>query len=443
VHIWTNDSGAGFEFVSSLYAGRNGGPYLLREWRGDDAIARAAAANVMTYYRLLAEEGRRVNPAFRLICDLGPFFAERNYIIPELGNGIDAGDFAFFEEPPGSPARDAIEGTGAQVHRKMDLCDNNVLGVPAPYLVYERLRDALCGGTRALLTNIAPPSLVPYDINSEVLRSVQLTPDEPLEELLQHCAVRWVGEGHRIRLVKAWALSDAAVRAYPSNIPMSTFGFPWFRLWVRPFVPNIDAIPEGERAYYEDFLLATFNNPARVDLNNDMMWNFLTVDQAGVLRATVDEHVLPPLGQAIALCSPHPAMDDAAGGSVQVFTDLCDRLVAARCFYTTMRNTVAWTEAVHGYRQASAPAERARFRIFGEAMVAHELANARTLLALWKRSTVPFIPISALGESLHMYGDNFGELLERKIALMERHAQDEPSIDPDYMWRMKNCTESM
>ncbi len=47
VHIWTNDSGAGFEFVSSLYAGRNGGPYLLREWKGDDVIARSAAANVL------------------------------------------------------------------------------------------------------------------------------------------------------------------------------------------------------------------------------------------------------------------------------------------------------------------------------------------------------------------------------------------------------------
>ena len=145
IHVWTNDSGAGFEFVSSLYAGRNGGPYLLREWKGDETIARAAAANVMTYYRLLAEEGRRINPEFRLICDLGPFFAERKYIIPELGNGIDAGDFAFFEEQPGSPGRDAIAATGAQVHRKLDLCDNNVLGVPAPFLVHERLREAFRG----------------------------------------------------------------------------------------------------------------------------------------------------------------------------------------------------------------------------------------------------------------------------------------------------------
>jgi hypothetical protein len=48
------------------------------------------------------------------------------------------------------------------------------------------------------------------------------------------------------------------------------------------------------------------------------------------------------------------------------------------------------------------------------------------------------MPVSSLGESLHLYGENFGDLLGHKIALMERHAHDEPYIDPQYMWRMKN-----
>ena len=32
----------------------------------------------------------------------------------------------------------------------------------------------------------------------------------------------------------------------------STIGFTWYRLWARPFVPNIEAIPPAERAYYEE-----------------------------------------------------------------------------------------------------------------------------------------------------------------------------------------------
>jgi len=436
IHIWTNDSGAGFEFVSSLYAGRNGGPYLLREWNNDETIARAAAGNVLTYYRLLAGEGRRVNPAFRVICDLGPFFRERAFIIPALGNGLDAGDFAYFEEQPGSPPREAIEATGAMVHRKLDLCDNNVLGVPAPFLVSERLHDAYRSGARAALANIVPPSLAPFDVNGEVIRAFQMHRDEPLEGLLLRCARKWGGESGTDVLLTVWRLADAAVRAYPPDIPMSTFAFPWFRLWVRPLVPDIGAIPEADRQYYEDFLLATFNNPARVDLNNDMMWNFLTVAQAGARRRQVDERVLPPLAQAIDLCAMMARDQKSGKGLLEIYQDLHDRLSASRCFYATMRNVVGWIEAVHGYRQAATDADRARFRAFARDVTDGELENARSLLSLWQTSTVAFMPVSSLGESLHMYGKNFGDLLTRKITLMEQHRDDEPYIDPDFMWRM-------
>ena len=69
-------------------------------------------------------------------------------------------------------------------------------------------------------------------------------------------------------------------------------------------------------------------------------------------------------------------------------------------------------------------------------MAARELANARALLALWRRSRRAFMPVDGAGETLHSYGDNFGELLEQKIRLMELHLDDEPRIDPSFMWRM-------
>ncbi|PSO44851.1 hypothetical protein BRC21_00845, partial [Candidatus Saccharibacteria bacterium SW_7_54_9] len=39
ISIWSNDSGAGFEHTSSLYVGRNGGPYMIREWRSHEPEA--------------------------------------------------------------------------------------------------------------------------------------------------------------------------------------------------------------------------------------------------------------------------------------------------------------------------------------------------------------------------------------------------------------------
>jgi hypothetical protein len=441
IHVWTNDSGAGFEFVSSLYAGRNGGPYLIREWKDDEEIARAAARNVMTYYRLLRDEARRVNPQFRLICDLGPFHAERKFIIPELDDGIDAGAFGYFEKSVTPEEAVALRDAGVQVHRKLDLTEANIIGAPYPRLVYEQLSSAVSGNTIGVLTNATPASLAPFDINGEVIRAVQLHRDVAIETILTETATRWVGSEHADRLVSVWNRADEAVRNFPAGIPYSTFAFPWFRLWVRPFVPDIGAIPEAERAYYERFLLATFNNPTRVDLNNDMMWNFLTVDEAAAKVTQVDRDVLPPLEAAIGLCS-RAAMEVSSDKARIAFIDQAYRLTALRCFCTTLRNTAAWIESVHGYLQSGDVDTKGVYREKLHASMALEISNTESMLKLWRESSIEFIPVSREGETLHIYGENFDTLLEEKIRLMRLHADDEPYIDPDFMWHLPEESEA-
>lgn len=433
VHVWTNDSGAGFEFVSSLYAGRNGGPYLLREWKSHDEIARAAAANVLSYYTLLLEEGRRVHPGFRVIADLAPFYDERQYILPGLGNGLDAGAFGSFEAQGARISRNDLAERGAWDHEKVEIAHLHLPGLPFPGLVFDRLTALLSEGCDAILSATAPLSLAPYDPNGEVLAALQADPATRLDVILERAAVRFAGPEHAEALVRIWMLADEAVRAYPADIPMGTFAFAWFRLWVRPFVPAIDAISEDERMYYERFLLATFNNPARVDLNADMLWTYMTVEQAAERRDRMDRAVFPPLDQALRLLEAMRHTGSMSG----VFLDLHDRLRIAHAYFMTMRNTMAWTAAVHGYQQAKTTDERVRCRQECVAMVDAELRNARALLTLWEGSGRHLFPVSAVGESLHIYGSNFGELVQRKIALMERHREDEPSVDEKYMWRRK------
>jgi hypothetical protein len=434
IHLWTNDSGSGFEFVSTLYAGRNGGPYLIREWKSHQEIACKAGENVLSYFHLLRDEGKRVNPRFRLICDLGPFMDERPIVIAGMGKGIDAGDFAYFEGAATEADRELLKTVGAETHIKLDISENNVLGVPFPRLVYDRMASLRRQGGQYLLTGGTPAALAPFDINREVVRAFQLTPERPLEEILSFWAAEWAGREQAPGLRTLWDLVDEAVRNFPPGVPMSTFAFPWFRLWVRPLVPNIDSIPEEERRYYETFLLATFNNPARIDLNNDMMWNFLSVSEAGEKKRIVDEKVLALVDRAIDTCSTllgTPTAEDR-----KVFQDLLDRLRAARCYYTTMRNMLAWIESVHGYCHASDRHQRDFYHELCSEMVESELDNARDLLALWETTTVEFMPVSSIGETLHTYAENFGELLRKKIELMERFGGEEPAVDPNYMWRM-------
>lgn len=438
IHVWTNDSGAGFEFVNSLYAGRNGGPYLLREWKNDQEIARAAGKNVLTYYHLLRDEARKVNPEFRLVCDLGPFDAERPYIIEGLGDGIDAGRFAYFEFADKENEQQQLNHVGALQHATLELANNNIIGAPFPRLVYERLHDSFSREFSHILAHVAPHSLAPYDINGEVLSAVQQNSSQSIDDILQEKARAWVGDEYASKLIGLWNLSDTAVRDFPQGIPYSTFGFPWFRLWVRPFVPNIDAIPEQERAYYERYLVATFNNPNRVDLNNNMMWNFLTVAEAEEKKEAIDAATLKPLSDAIHKAEGVLRLLNAGASAQGVFQDQYDRLVALRCFYGTLHNIVAWIEGVHGFLQAASAQQKEEYRVKVREVVTGELKNAQALLTLWRASSTDFMPISARGETAHCYGGNFGDLLEKKIKLMERHKNDEPSIDPKYMWRMPN-----
>jgi hypothetical protein len=371
-----------------------------------------------------------------VICDLGPFYAERKYIAPGLGSGLDAGAFGSFEGSESAEERAMLNEAGSIVHNKLDVGSNNVLGIPSPMLLYEQLQAAIQKGVTHILANVTPRSLAPHDINGEIVRAVQRSANTDLQTILNDAAHHWVGATHAADLVNVWKLSDISVRSYPADIPYSTFAFPWFRLWIRPFVPNIEAIPEGERAYYEHYLLATFNNPARVDLNNDMLWNFLTVDEAGKRKEVIDRTVLPPLDQALAETETILQKSGLTVSESNVFTDLRDRLRAARCFYVTMRNTVAWTESVHGYMAAHTRAEKDRFRLLCRSMVQKELDNARDLLKLWSESTVDWMPVSLSRETLHIYDERFGDHLRRKIALMKQHIDDEPFIDSEFMWRM-------
>jgi hypothetical protein len=380
---------------------------------------------------VLRDEARRVNPHFRVVCDLAPFFDERAYIIPGLGAGLDVGAFGSFEDHGIAVGREHLVALGAWNHEKVEISHLHLPGLPFPGLVHERLTALYRAHTQAVLCATSSLALAPYDVNGEVLAALQADPEIPLKAILQHTAVRMAGSEHASILIELWMLADQAVRAYPADVPLGTFAFPWFRLWVRPFVPDIDAIPESDRAYYERFLLATFNNPARVDLNADMLWKYLSVEQAADRVQRIDAGVFPPLDQALRrlheLC--------AVPGPADVFVDLYDRLRLARAYYGTMRNSVAWTEAVHGYRATQEPGERSRYRGKCTEMIDAEIANTRALLALWTGSRRHLFPVSATGESLHIYGENFGELLERKSVMMERHRNDEPRVDEQYMWR--------
>ncbi len=437
IYLWTNDSGSGFEYTASLYAGRNGGAYLVREWKSHEAVAEAAAANVLRYFRTLRDAAAETRPGFRLLFNLFSFANEEAFILDGLSEGLDlwVAPKELDDSPRGRRLK-ALPAGGSEIFTTTRLQNNYLLGIPSPWLAADEVRALRTAGFDKAQVTVDPAPLAPHDVNREVLRALNFDPGADVEAVVGAAAERLAGRDGAPALVKAWRLCDEAVRGFPSIMLYgdNNWGFPWYRLLVRPFAPDIARIPEAERAYYEKFMTVTFNNPNLVDLGTDILWTLMTRDQADAAVAQADRAVWKPLDEAIGLL--RDAAAAATGGARAVFVDQLDRLRALRCYFRTLRNTAAWVAGVHGCVEAKDPAEKAKRRAQVRAMVDDEIANARDLAALFEGSGTRFMPVDPTGETFNMYGPNLPELVRRKVALMERHRDDEPRIDPDFMWRL-------
>ncbi len=438
VYIWTNDSGSGFEYTMTTYPGRNGGPYLIREWKSNEEIARAAGENVLRYYRLLRDAATEINPNFRVITGLGSFPAEGETILIGMGDRIDLRvSPADRQDVVKWNKEQALLKRGSYRFSGVSLVGNYVLGVPFPWLASERLHDLISAGLDRGMVTVDPFSLVPFSINRKVLQAFQMKKPIKIDQVVNEYASSLVGSDKALKLVEVWRLTDEAVRSFPS-VPLyqESWAFAPYRLWVRPMVPNIEKIPKAEREYYEQYMLSIFNNPTLVDLAADALWLLITTKDAEKIVAQFDSKVWKPLDKALLLLEQE--LDDLPKDSpvYHIFVDQRDRLIGQRCHFRTLRNTAAWIAGVHGYLEAKdEKTKKAKKKVVHD-MVLDEIQNTRDLLELWENSSTDFMPISTMGETMLIYGENFGELLNKKIELMTGHENDEPYIDPDFMWRM-------
>ncbi|MFV1981236.1 MAG: hypothetical protein ACC655_08800, partial [Rhodothermia bacterium] len=311
-----------------------------------------------------------------------------------------------------------------------------IIGVPSPWHIADKLEALHVAGYHHVGLDIDPSFMVDSDVNREVLRAFQLGDRDEVDGAVEKLARALVGEAWTERLLSIWRLSDQAVAATPELSLYGGQGFVWYRFWVRPFVPDISKIPESDRAYYQDHMLSIFNNPHNVDFGADALWTIQGIAQSDEFVERFDTNVWGPLDAAIAEARAGIDVTDPGSAERVIFVATTDRLRAYKAYCRTLRNVSAWIAGVHGYLEAEDEQTRVTRLDMVVEMVENELENTRDLLELWENSTVDFIPIAEAGETMHTYGSNFGELLRRKIELMEQYGSHEPYIDPNYMWRI-------
>jgi hypothetical protein len=468
--IWSNDSGAGFEHTKSLYVGRNGGAFLIREWRSDDKIAEAAASNIIHFLKVLRDAASRTHPEFRVITRLEPFYGERSYLWPELADRIDVeahslltrgwecnylhpvyGDVKVLgsalhnsllkeEEKPMRTLRK--RGSRSLIYHSFSCHTNHepLLGIPFPWLTYEKLKALYFCNISALshIGGLQPPEKVSYPVNQDLFRCFQFDPELDIAQTIRHIAVTYAGEKRSEELVQGWRWIDQAVRNFVPLSIYSHYGTVWQRLLVRPLVPDIDRIPEIQREYYEKYMCTSLHNPNRIDLAQDVLFKLISKEYAKKSFQRIDANVWDPLDAAIDLFQKGTATSETESDEPAfcVFQDQWYRARALRCLFTTLRNTAVWIYAVHEYIDTKDLALKKSCRTLLDKMMEREIDNCKEMLDLWLESPVEWIVISGSVETPFIHGKNFGDLLENKIHLMQKHTNDEPRIDPDYMFRL-------
>jgi hypothetical protein len=310
-----------------------------------------------------------------------------------------------------------------------------LLGIPYPSLTYRRLKLLYENGVGFLAHSggIFPPELVPFNVNHEISRVFQFNPAMNIREEIEKTAGRWTGEVFAKELQKAWQLTEEAVLAFPNITPLySTMGFVWYRLWARPLVPCIETIPPEQQAYYRDFMCTTPHNPNNVDLSRDVLFQLTTPEKCRKDVERMDENLWKPMDKAIEILSRIRGQARDQLGTGNVIEDQYIRLSALRCWFMTQRNVAAWIAGVYGFLETDNKSEKEKNREFLKDAMKKEIENSKQLSGLLK-SGIEFMAVTDMGETPLIHGNNLKDLLQKRIALMEAHMEDEPFIDPLYI----------
>ncbi|ATC64623.1 hypothetical protein CMV30_12010 [Nibricoccus aquaticus] len=464
--VWTNDSGAGFEHTSSLYVGRNGGPYMIREWRNHDKIAQAAGQSIVRFLKNLQGAAAEVNPDFDVILRIEPFKVEHEHIKAGMGEHVTweapsllvrgysvpyshpkypenlgvAG--SIFHTTMDKAERETLEQSRAQgvepvLHYSASGVMNHepLLGLPFPRMVHSKLTAVSETGISRIscLGGLTNTSQAPYWPNPVAIRAAQFFPGKPIDQVLSEYATQLVGAENAKTLTTAWQDFEDALTGQPLVGLYCAFGFCWQRTWDRPFVPDAEAVPAPEREYYERHGCFQHNNPGLIDLGKDVLFDLITRDSGKKMAADMDREVIARLHPLIARLEKIAA--GLAGEPCNVFTDLRDRVRAYLHWVTSLRSVCAWCENVYGYLQATDDTIRSTCEKNLQSAIDGELTNIRGLIELLETTSSEVLVVSGIAENTFFYGENLVEHLKTKVRLTEKYRHHKPRIDPDMFWR--------
>jgi len=427
--VWAQDSNAGFPWAEKLYASANG-PRAPRRRPVEESVA-----NFMTTLR---DAGRKVNPKLQLtIC--GSWFTKDE--VEKIARTLPADIGISYTTTPGYRGTtgnwapiELIRRCGKEPQVQIEELSNPwkplgpILGVPSPWLVYEKLCDIQTEGrVRDLILRggIQTEVFVPNFITNEVIRAFLFEgSDLDVESLIVRRAKAWTKDDAEANaLVEAWRLCDSAVRDV--NVLAWTVNFVSGRtLWrriVRPIVPNQALLTLQDKCYYNHLEFTVgHTDPAWIDHFYKGWGRMVRDDEAHAALSNFDDKLLPKLREAVRILNAREPLSDTA-------RDVRDRIRTFLHVFTTDRNLIEVQEAIHACLAESRerPETSGHRRRIRRAME-NELVNVRQFIELLESSPSTLIPVTSWEETPFIHRAPFSHLLKLKLDRMERHLADPP-----------------
>lgn len=382
IHLFTNDTGAGFCHSSHLYAGPNGPVHCNKISPGKHA---------QTLCQAMLEAGRELNSGFRVVMTSGLGPQEKADFIAGAPEGVCSSVYGAFAWGGGLEAYWGTMAVGPRIFNNPDLrkkvqdwqsADMQARVVPLKatgtplYASYTPLyyRDddpraletyrITCDMLEMGITNIiGGPPTGRFSVNSAVMQRAIAKGRELIDTVLMDIATAWVGAGDAQTLVDAWRAADLGSCEGPM---LWSFGHGILLLehvQNMPLVPDDDQLSHDDLRYYMDNIL---EEAAKSLSHAGGVWRFFHYEQRDLMGCIeqYEKVCLPAYRTALGLVERiRPENDGAAECLAVQKASLADCIRGHRIILSWMQ------AAIHKMAQYTVPDE---FISFDE-IIAHQL----------------------------------------------------------------------
>ncbi len=338
MHIFTNDSGAGFCYSSHLYSGPNG-PYHCHD------VPPGTQAQV--FAKTLITAARIVNPDFRVVMTSGLSPKEKRDFIRNAPEGAASSVYGAFAWGAGLEDWWGTQAVGPKIHhnpeerakvrawqyadyetRVRQIREQGGLVYanyspyyyagddPRPWETHEIACKLLEWGVTNLIGGAGGTE---YSANGAVLLDAIANGIRPTDQVVRELAETWVGPVLAPELLEAWRLTELVAREKP--VPPGGHAFVH-----QPLVNHMPLVPDESQLSEHDldyFLTPVLRDQTKMKSHQGGIWrivNYMHDDKVAYLKQ-YEEVVFPALVQAQAILDgmlARPELTEAQRACLQV-----------------------------------------------------------------------------------------------------------------------------